>query len=129
MKVQLNAAFRLQADEAIAPAEGFRSQNEEGLKDRQKDNQKDVQDKAPEPTSTEADTQTDDNEPEGGEGADGDAGGTEVEVDIPQDNDDDTGMLDDDVTATLMRLAAEEVEAEADPKLFNVANQPVGCMG
>lgn len=143
MSLKLNAAFRLTADEAIAPAESFRDQNEEGLKDRQKDVKKTTEDMGKEPAPTTA--EADEAEGEGEEGA----GDTTISMDIPQSTGDDDVSVDaslpcyDDkqsrtntaaaafVASSIKRLTAEEaeVDAEADPKLFNtVVTQPVGAM-
>lgn len=157
MAFKLNAALRLSADtetsspdgKAISPAKGFREQNEEALKDNQKDTKKLSEDRStPESTNTEATTETPMVEPsntapdtgggpspaggdggsEGGEG-EGAAGDTTITMDIPQDNDDDLATIDAVVAAAVKRLQADkEVDADADPKLFNMANQPMGPM-
>lgn len=156
MKFKLNAAVRLTADtetskdgQAVADPASFRDQNEDSLKDRQKDNQKEVEDKSK--SDTTATTETNLNEPtnvapeegaggEGGEGGASNGGGeggeegtgdTTIVMDIPQDNDDDMSAIDARlISAAIKRLKTdtEEVDAEADPKLFNLANQPVGPM-
>lgn len=153
MKFKLNAAARLTADtetskggQAVADPASFRDQNEDSLKDRQKDNQKAVEDTSK--SDTTATTETNLNEPtnvapEEGAGGEGEAGGgaaeggeegtgdTTIVMDIPQDNDDDMSAIDARlISAAIKRLKTdtEEVDAEADPKLFNLANQPVGPM-
>jgi hypothetical protein len=125
MGFKLNAATRLSADtetskdgKAVSPANGFREQNEDNLKDRQQDSQKSVDEKPKAETTADA---------EGDDGAS--TGDTTITLDIPQDNDDDMSSIDAVVTAAVKRLHAEqEVEADADPKLFNMANQPMGPM-
>jgi hypothetical protein len=57
MKIKLQAARRLlMADEALAPAESFRSKNEEELKSQQNDRQKDEDKEAQSPTSKDSGT-------------------------------------------------------------------------
>jgi hypothetical protein len=77
-------------------------------------------------------------ESEGGE--DGGSGDTNVVMDVPQDNEDDSSGIDAKVakikTNAHVRLLAsmevnpdeedEEVLSDADPKLFNTVNQPLG---